>query len=512
MSGSISQFFGPNYLLSLPVILLALFAVGILLIDLITPAEWKWTNAVTALAAALFTAAGVFKIQYTQASLERAGRRLQWGFHQSVLVDHLAIYFFWLFVIGAALAILLSARNVKVGARHYGLFYALLLISVVGMMCMASGFHVGLLFVGVELMALPSYVFRGLLGNDSDSPKARWTRFVWGGLSSGLVACGLFLFCRFAGSTNLHAIAMAVARQMAVHHDHPGSLVMVALIATAVGIFSKLASLLSPGSGGIVSAGEPIGMTTFLCVATPAACWAMVLRIFLWGLYPLRVVYVPVLIGVAIAMMAGGTIFALRQTNLKRLLAYSSITHVGIMLLGLVGLAWADYPAPAFFDGFKGVLLYLLAYIFMTAGAFGSVISLQRPDESGGEMEDIAGVGFRSPMLGVLMSIFLLALAGIPPLAGFYGKYFIFRGLIEGRHYVLVAVGGMFIVPGFYYYGCIAKSMFNRKTTNDKAREDKLAIGREFWAACFIAAAATVMIGVYPQPFIQMMDWVLRLN
>jgi NADH-quinone oxidoreductase subunit N len=501
--GNVSQLFGTNYLLSLPAILLTLFAVGILLIDLITPPEWKWTNAVTALAGLLFAAAGVFKIQYTEASLERMGRRLQWGFHQTVLVDHLAICFFWLFLLGATLAVLLSARSLRVEGRRYGLFYALLLVSVVGMMAMASGFHVGLLFVGMELMALPTYVFRGSLGNGRASTLVR---IVWAGLSSGLVACGLFLFCRFAGNTNLHVIAVATGRQMAAHHDHPGALVMAALIATAVGIFSKLASLLVLGSGASMS--EPISLTTFLCVVAPAACWAMVLRIFLWGLYPLRIVYVPVLIVIAVVMMVVGAVFTLRQTNLRRLLADSSVVHVGIMLLGLTGLASAQYPEPAFFDGFKGVLLYLLAYIFMTAGAFGLVASLLRPD-GGGEMGDLAGAGFHAPKIGVSMSIFLWSLAGIPPLAGFYGRYFIFRGLLEGERYVSLAVGGLFVTIGLYYYGRIMKTLFSRKPNEDEAQVPAC---REMWVAVFVCTAATVVIGVYPQPFIHAMDWVLRVN
>ncbi|MGA9040967.1 MAG: NADH-quinone oxidoreductase subunit N [Terriglobales bacterium] len=509
MFGSVSQFFGTNYLLSLPVILLTLFAVGILLIDLITPPEWKWTNAVTAMAGLLFAAAGVFKIQYTQASLEREGRRLQWGFQQSVLVDHLAIYFLWLILIGAALAILLSTRNLKVGAKYYGLFYALLLMSVVGMMIMASGFHVGLLFVGMELMALPSYVFRGLLRDDRSPLGARWKRIEWAGLSSGLVACGLILFCHFAKSTNLHVIAVAVARHMAAQHDHPGALIMAAVVATAVGIFSKLASLLSPCREGDVAEGSSISLMTFLCVTTPAACWVMALRIFLWGLYAMRGVYTPVLIGIAVVLMAGGTVVVLRQTSLKSVLAYSSLVHVGVMLLGLIGLAWADYPAPAFFDGFKGILLYLLAYVFMTAGAFGFATLQGR---QGGSGDNAAGAFFRTPKLAILMLIFLLSLAGIPPLAGFYGRYFVGRSLIEGRHYVLVAIGGLVTVIGLYGYGRIARAMFTRGKIDNVAHEELLSIGGEVWAGLSVAIVATVFIGVHPQPFIQLMDWVLRLN
>src|SRR5580765_7361071 len=233
----------------------------------------------------------------------------------------------------------------------------------------------------------------------------------------------------------------------------------------------------------------------------------MLLRIFIWGLYPLRTVYVPLLIFVAILTMTGANLAALTQSNLKRLLAYSSIAHVGYMLLGLVALASVTYPAPAFFDGFKGILLYLLVYTFMNLGAFGVIASLRQRNVIGDEMDDIAGLYFRAPTEAVLMLIFLLSLAGIPPLAGFYGKYFIFLSLIESGHYVLASLGVLYAVFGLYYYMRIANAIFMREAM-DKTR---LPISVGMRLALGVSAFATVYIGVFPEQFIRMVNWSLGI-
>jgi len=244
-----------------------------------------------------------------------------------------------------------------------------------------------------------------------------------------------------------------------------------------------------------------------MSVAVKAAAWAMLLRIFLWGLYPLRTVYVPLLIFVSIATMTGANLAALTQNNLKRLLAYSSIAHVGYMLLGLIALASVDYPAPAFFDGFKGILLYLLVYTFMNLGAFAVIASLRQRNVIGDEIDDIAGLHTRAPAEAILMLIFLLSLAGIPPLAGFYGKYFIFLSLIESGHYVLASLGVLYSVFGLYYYLRIANQMFMREAA-DKTR---LPVSAGMRVALGVTAFATVFIGLFPNWFIGVVNWSLGI-
>src|SRR6266478_1835849 len=440
-----AQFFTlSDYSMSLPVILLTLFALGILLMDLIIPAEWKWFNALTAFIGVLFSAAAVYV--RIQRPLDAAGLPAQTAFMNAMLLDHFAVYFWYLFLGGAAIAILMSVRYLEIEHEHHGEFYALILFSVVGMMCMAAGIDIVLIFIGLELMAISTYVLVGFLRSDRRSNEAALKYLLLGAFSSGIFAYGLSLFYGLTGSTNLVVIQNRLAREMAAHQNHANPIAVIALLTTTTGLLFKIAAIPFHQWAPDAYEGAPTSMTGFMSVAVKAAAWAMLLRILVWGLSPLRPVYVPLLVFVSVATMTGANLAALTQTNLKRLLAYSSIAHVGYMLLGLVALASVTYPAPAFFDGLKGILLYLLVYTFMNLGAFAVIASLRQRNVIGDELDDLAGLYFRAPTEAVLMLIFLLSLAGIPPLAGFYGKYFIFLSLIESGHYVLASLAVLYAV------------------------------------------------------------------
>jgi NADH-quinone oxidoreductase subunit N len=499
-----AQYFtGIDYLLSLPIILLTLFALGILLIDLMVPPEWKWINAVTAFFGVLFAAGGVVRIQVEQARHPSDGQRLLWAFMHSMVMDHFAIYFCYLFLAGAAIAILMSVRYLEIEHEHHGEFYSLMLFSVVGMMIMASGYDIVLIFIGLELMAISTYVLVGFLRSDKRSNEAALKYFLLGAFSSGIFAYGLSLFYGLTGSTNLANIGIGVQRELTSHHNHASPVLIVALLTTCVGLFFKIAAI--PFHQWLPDAyeGAPTSVTGFMSVAVKAAGWAMLLRILIWGLYPLRHVYLPLMIFVSIVTMTGANLAALTQNNLKRLLAYSSIAHVGYMLLGLVAFASVDYPDPAMTDGLKGILLYLLVYTFMNLGAFAVVTSLRQRNVIGDEIDDIAGLFSRAPTEAVLMLIFLLSLAGIPPLAGFYGKYFIFLSLMESGHYVLASLAVLYAVFGLYYYMRVANAMFMREAT-DKTR---LPISAAMRVALGVSAFATVFIGIFPERFIKLVTW-----
>src|SRR5438874_2115769 len=491
-----AQFFTlSDYSMSLPVILLTLFALGILLMDLMIPAEWKWFNALTAFIGVLFSAAAVyFRIQRP---LDAAGLPAQTAFMNAMLLDHFAIYFWYLFLAGAAIAILMSVRYLEIEHEHHGEFYALILFSVVGMMCMAAGIDIVLIFIGLELMAISTYVLVGFLRTDRRSNEAALKYLLLGAFSSGIFAYGLSLFYGLTGSTNLQQIGERLQTHMRENPHDP--IAIIALVTTITGLLFKIAAIPFHQWAPDAYEGAPTSVTGFMSVAVKAAAWAMLLRIFLWGLYPLRSVWVPLLVFVSVITMTGANLAALTQNNLKRLLAYSSIAHVGYMLLGLVALGSVDYPAPAFFDGFKGILLYLLVYTFMNLGAFAVVTSLRRREVIGDEIDDIAGLFSRAPIESILMLIFLLSLAGIPPLAGFYGKYFIFLSLIESGHYVLASLGVLYAVFGLYYYMRIANAIFMREAM-DKTR---LPLNPPMGFALGITALATVVIGILPEQFIQ---------
>src|SRR6266576_2247381 len=481
--------------MSLPIILLTLFALGILLIDLMVPVQWKWVNAITALVGILFSAAGVWKIQVALGT--RPG---QPAMMNSMVVDHFAIYFWYLFLGSAGISILMSMHYLEVEREHHGEFYSLILFSLVGMMCMAAGFDVVLIFIGLELMAISTYVLVGFLRTDRRSNEAALKYLLLGAFSSGIFAYGLSLFYGLTGSTNLVVIQNRLARDMA-HQSHANPIAVIALLTTATGLLFKIAAVPFHQWAPDAYEGAPTSMTGFMSVAVKAAAWAMLLRILVWGLSPLRPVYVPLLVFVSVATMTGANLAALTQTNLKRLLAYSSIAHVGYMLLGLVAV---DAHSPTA-DGIKGILIYLLVYTFMNLGAFAVITSLRQRDVIGDELDDIAGLYSRAPTEAILMLIFLLSLAGIPPLAGFYGKYFIFLSLIESKHYVLASLAVLYAVFGLYYYMKIANAMFMREAL-DKTR---LPISFGMRTALGITAFATLVIGIYPEPFIRAVNWSL---
>ena len=514
MPGSIGQnFTGVDYLLSLPMLLLSIFAMGILLIDLMLPQEWKWINPVAAFAGVLFATAGVWRIQsWYNLQGPLMGHV---GFMGTLLVDRYALYFFYLFLAGTAIAIFMSARYLEVEHENHGEYYALMLFSVVGMMCMAAAFDIVLLFIGLELMAISTYVLVGFLRRDKRSNEAALKYMLLGAFSSGIFAYGLSLLYGLTGTTNLALIGYGLARKLGEFQGHADPVMILAVLTTATGLLFKVAAVPFHQWAPDAYEGAPTSITGFMSVSVKAAGWAMLLRVFGYplkygaatyplGLLSLRSYYVPFLVFVAVATMTGANFAALTQSNLKRLLAYSSIAHVGYMLLGLV----AGTPDALSADGIKGILVYLLVYTFMNLGAFAVITSLRHRNVIGDEIDDIAGLYSRSPIEAVLMLFFLLSLAGIPPLAGFWGKYFIFLSLVETGHYTLAALGVLYSVFGLYYYLRIANAVFMR----EPIEKEKVTLSPAMGLALAITAVATLAIGIYPQPMIQSVNWVWGLT
>ena len=483
-------------------ILLSMFGLGILVIDLLVPAEWKRLNPFAALLGLAASAVATVQIHMQFSALARQGLSIDHftGFSGSMVVDRFALYFFYLFLIGSAVAVLISIRYLETEREDHGEFYALVLFAVVGMMCMASGNDLILLFIGLELMALSTYVLVGFLRGDKRSNEAALKYLLLGAFSSGIFAYGLSLFYGVTGSTNLDNISLALQNRFATNPKDP--VVIIALLTTAVGLLFKIAAVPFHQWAPDAYEGAPTSVTGFMSVAVKSAAWALLLRIFIFGLYPLRPIYVPMLIVVAILTMTVGNLAAITQSNLKRLLAYSSIAHVGYMILGLVASDWRNNST-----GIQGILIYLLVYTFMNLGAFAVITSLRRRNIIGDDIDDIAGLFHKAPTEAILMLMFLLSLAGIPPLAGFWGKYFIFVSLIETHHYALAVIGVAYSVISLYYYLRIANAMFMREAID----AEPVRAGAGMSIALAVTGVATVFIGVFPQFFIQAVNWSLNL-
>jgi NADH-quinone oxidoreductase subunit N len=486
-----------DYLLALPITLLTLFALGILLIDFMLPKEMKWANSVTAMIGVLFSAAGVYKIQAWLGDTPG-----QPGMLNTMLVDRFAIYFFYLFLAATAVAILMSVRYLEIENENHGEYYALMLLSVAGMMCMAAGYDVVLIFIGLELMAISTYVLVGFLRRDRRSNEAALKYFLLGAFSSGIFAYGLSLLYGLSGSTNLGVIRQELMRR-AIDPQYK-AVAVIALVTTLTGLLFKIAAVPFHQWAPDAYEGAPTSITGFMSVAVKAAGWAMLLRILVVGLMPMRAIWLPILVFVSIATMTGANFAALTQTNTKRLLAYSSIAHVGYMLLGLIA-GTVTQLSP---DGIKGILIYLLVYTFMNLGAFGVIASLRHRNVIGDELDDLNGLYSRAPVEAVLMLVFMLSLAGIPPLAGFWGKYFIFLSLISTQHYVLAALGVLYSVFGLYYYLKIANAMFMRQAQEG---EEKLPVSFAMRAALGLTGLATLYIGIMPDQFIRWVNTALGI-
>jgi NADH-quinone oxidoreductase subunit N len=499
---------GFDYTLSLPMVLLTLFALGILVIDALwlkTPEEKKRVNALAALLGIGFSTLGLYwDIHRPYRMAQARGMSLDaflHGFGGSISMDAFAIYFFYLFLAAGAITVLVSSRYLDIEKENHGEFYALILLSIVGMMGMACGTDLIVLFISLELMAISTYVLVGFLRRDRRSNEASLKYLLLGAFSSGIFAYGLSLLYGLSGSTRLPQIAAALGERMTGHGVDP--IIVLALITTATGLLFKIAAVPFHQWAPDAYEGAPTSITGYMSVAGKAAAWALLLRIFIDGMNPLRTLYLPLLVFVAVATMTGGNLGALEQRNLKRLFAYSSIAHVGYMLLGLV----AGDQRSANPDGIKGILLYLLVYTFMNLGAFAVVTSLRRRDIIGDELDDISGLWFKAPTEAVLMMIFLLSLAGIPPLAGFYGKYFIFLSLMETGHYWLASLAVIYLAVALYYYIKVVNAMFMRPAVDTVPVS--LAPGMALGLG--ITAFATVAIGLYPDPFIRAATWSLHL-
>src|ERR1700729_1667615 len=489
--------------------MLALFALAILMFDLWLSAEEKWMNPVVAMMGVLFATASVYNIQ---SWTHRNGVPAVVGFSGSMLIDRFAIYFLYLFLAATAVAILMSSRYMEIEHENHGEYYALMLLSVAGMMCMAAGADIVLIFIGLELMAISTYVLVGFLRRDRRSNEAALKYFLLGAFSSGIFAYGLSLLYGLTGSTNLGNIGNTLGRLIQIQQFKP--IIIVALLTTMTGLLFKIAAVPFHQWAPDAYEGAPTCITGFMSVAVKAAGFAMLFRILMGSLIPgvwglgglaaMRPIYVPLLVFVSIATMTGANFAALTQTNTKRLLAYSSIAHVGYMLLGLIaGTSTQISP-----DGIKGILIYLLAYTFMNLGAFGVITSLRHRHVIGDELDDLNGLYSRAPIEAVLMLVFLLSLAGIPPLAGFYGKYFIFLSLIESGHYALASLGVLYSVFGLYYYLKMANAMFMREAEKG---EEKLPISLAMGAALTVTGFATLYIGILPNQFIELANWALGI-
>ncbi len=462
-----------NYSLLLPELILAVL--GLLLITVDLASNEKRTVAavgVVGTAAALIATLGLF------------GQRTDiWN--GTIRVDDFAAFFKVIFLTILGLVFLFSSEYLEKREVKAGEFYILVTFASLGAILMASSFNLITIYLGLELLTLSSYALTGMLRNDSRSSEAALKFFLVGALTSGVILYGLSLLYGLSGSVYLPEIGQAVAQT-----PNP-ALLSIATVLVLAGFGFKVAAVPFHMWAPDAYDGAPTPVSAFLITASEAAGFAALLRILMVGLAPVQEQWQLALAVLAAVTMTYGNITAISQTRTKRMLAYSAIAQAGYVLVGLTVATQASVSA---------VLFYLFVYALMTLGTFAVVIMLSNhvPSE---EIEDFKGLAQRSPGFALAMSILLLSLVGIPPTAGFLGKFIIFRSAVDGGFLwlaLLMVLNSVVSVP--YYFGII-RNMFLQEAEQPARLPTRLGVK----VALGISVVGVFLLGIFPEPLVNLL-------
>ena len=404
-----------------------------------------------------------------------------------IAVDAFAAFFKGIFLLSAALTLLMSLRYLDIEGAKHGEYVFMVLCATIGMMFMAGGTDLIMIFIGLETMAIAFYVLTGLLKPNRRSNEAAVKYFLLGTFSLGLLLYGMSLLYGLSGTTQLRALAIAVA----AHGRDPWLVVAVILVVAGVGF--KIAAVPFHMWAPDVYEGAPTPITAFLSVGSKAASFAMLLRIFREGLPSMSGDWTVLFYVLSVITMTAGNIAALTQTNIKRMLAYSSIAHAGYLLIGVI----AGTPR-----GVAAMMIYLVVYAFMQMGAFAIVILMRRADAAGDELKDLSGLYSRQPVAAVAMLIFMLSLGGIPPTAGFMGKLWLFSAAIESHYVWLAVLGVVNSAISLYYYLRVVVYMFMK----GEPTGSQPVMAPALTCALAIALVGTLVLGMYPRPLFELAE------
>ncbi|MPZ77530.1 MAG: NADH-quinone oxidoreductase subunit NuoN [Deltaproteobacteria bacterium] len=412
---------------------------------------------------------------------------LLWGssegtFGDTLLLDNFALFFTQIFIAVAALTVLSSMRYVRETGIHEGEFYSLILFATTGMIVMAAANDLMVFFLGLETMSVAVYVLTGMWRSSARSSEAAMKYFLMGAFATGFLLYGIALIYGATGSTNLNQIS---AYLLEPQGQWPPYLFVGGLL-LLVGFGFKVGAVPFHFWIPDVYEGAPTPVTGFMAVAVKAAAFAAWARILMHELSPLDSDWALPLRVLAIATMTIGNLLAISQPSVKRMLAYSSIAHAGYLLIGIVaGEEW----------GSTSLLFYLATYAPATFGAFAVITLLTEQDKPKEDYGHFAGLGFKRPFVAMAMSLFMLSLAGFPPLAGFTGKFHIFRSAIIAGHTDLAIIGVLNSLLSVIYYLRVIVMMY----MNEGGVKGKSFIESPYlYTAVGLAAAATIYLGVLP--------------
>jgi NADH-quinone oxidoreductase subunit N len=461
----------------LPELVLTAGALVVLIVDVLLPKESRGALAWVTLLAIGATLAALVPFRSTHVEVA----------HGLLAVDQFALFFKAVFLVAAAITVLMSVRYLEIEGASPGEYYFLILCATLGMMIMAGGIDLITIFIGLETMAVSFYILAGFIKPSQRSNEAAVKYFLLGAFSLGILLYGMSLMYGLSGTTNLRVMATAFAGQ------ETDTRLVLAVILVVAGVGFKIAAVPFHMWAPDVYEGAPTPVTAFLSVGSKAASFAMLIRIFLEGLPSMDHDWRLLFEALAIITMTVGNIAALTQSNVKRMLAYSSIAHAGYVLIGIVA---------GTSRGITATLVYLFIYAFMQLGAFAVVVVLRRTDVAGEELKDFSGLHARNPFAAFAMLLFMLSLGGIPPTAGFMGKFWLFSAAIDAQYYWLAVIGVLNSAISLYYYVRIVVFMYVKKESlgSEPTTSPALAV------VLGVAVVATLVLGIYPRLLFELAD------
>ena len=412
-------------------------------------------------------------------------------FSNMVRVDAFSLYFAIIACLATGLVVLASMEYMKARTRYRGEFYGLLLLAALAMTLMASSTNLIMIYLSIEFMSLTSYVLVGYFRDDAKSSEGGLKYFLFGAVTSSLMLYGMSLMYGATGTTDLAEISSALTGMQATMPPLRW-LILPAILLMLAGFSFKMALVPFHQWSPDAYEGAPTPVATLLSVGPKAMGFSVLLRVLITAVPQFEFDWVAILMGISLVTMTLGNLTAMRQTNIKRMLAYSSIAQAGYILVGVVSIV-------PFTVGIHGVLLYLMAYLFTNAGVFIAVIAFSHVTNSD-EISDYAGLVRRAPALAAVMVIFFMSLAGLPPTAGFVGKLFVFGAAVQAGYYYLAIIGVLNSVISVVYYFNVVRQMFFLAPPS----EERLSLPRFPLAAAIICVVMVMVIGLYPQPLIDL--------
>jgi NADH-quinone oxidoreductase subunit N len=409
------------------------------------------------------------------------------SFNGAYVVDHLSVFFTFIFCISSAMAILLSVDFNKREEIKVGEYYSLILFCTVGMIVLASSTDMIMIFLGIEIISISLYILAGVRRKDIKSNEAALKYFLLGAFATGFLLYGMALIYGSTGSTKLSIISKVVSEGQIISEP----LMLMGVVLLIIGFSFKIAAVPFHMWAPDVYQGAPTPVTAFMAVGPKAASLAAFYRVMTEAMPELSYSWEILLCIVSVLSMFIGNLGAIMQTNIKRLIAFSSVSHVGYLLIAIIAKSSLSSSS---------LMFYMLTYAFMIFGVFGIVILLGRKGDENLEIENYSGLAYKHPIIALTMTIFLLSLGGLPPLAGFVAKFYIFSAALKEGYLILVIIAVLNSAISLYYYLKVIVFMYMK----EPVKPFNITLSPMTLLVIAISVFGTIQLGIYPDPIISL--------